>query len=86
MAVLTRLALRMLAQALEIVMRDPRDQMSAFAWVGVQLNLPGMEDYDPGLPRVHQIWHDHLIAAILRSYFDDCQVAGPTRYIAERAL
>ena len=79
-------ALRMLAQALEIVMQDPRDQTSAFAWVGVQLNLPGMEDYDPGLPRVHQIWHDHLIAAILRSYFDDCQVAGPTRYIAERAL
>lgn len=76
----------MLARALELVMQEPEDQSSAFAWVKVQLNPPGMEGYDPGLPRVRCIHIDWLVAAFLCSYFDDCWVAGPTSLLAEQAL
>jgi len=64
-------ALRMLARALEIVKGAPDDVKSAFAWAEVQLNLPGMESYDPGLPQVWHIRTDGLFTALILSYFDD---------------
>jgi hypothetical protein len=52
------LALHMLACGLEIATHDPSDQMSAFSFSQMVLNLPCMNGYDPGSPRVCQIWVD----------------------------
>jgi len=43
-------ALRMRARCIELVKQDPKDPTSAFCYEWVELNLPGMESYDPGLP------------------------------------
>jgi len=79
-------ALRMLARALEIVTGAPDDANSAFAWAEVQMNLPGMDSYDPGLPRIQHVRADGLLAALILAYFDDGRVFGPTRKLVMRAL
>jgi len=67
-------------------MGDPSDPDGAFSWCRIELNLPGMPEYDPSLPRVWKIRIDGLTAADLKSFFDDIQVYGPTKAIAARAL
>jgi len=79
-------ALRMLARALEIVMREPSDSTSAFQWDVVILNLPGMGAYDPARPRVIRLRKDGLTAADIVSFYDDVRVFGPTNPIAEQAV
>jgi len=76
----------MLARALEIVIGAPDDENSAFAWAEVQLNLPKMESYDPGLPRVRHIRADGLLAALILSYFDDGCVFGLVQELAVKPL
>jgi len=80
------LALSMLARVLELVQRAPSDRTSAFCWELVELNLPGMEGYDPSLPRVRRLRFDGLVAVVLKSYFDDGRVAGPNEDLTRRGL
>jgi hypothetical protein len=76
----------MLSRALEIVMGDPDDESSAFAWSTVELNLPGMREYDLGKPRVQKLRVDFLLAVLLLVYFDDGRIAGPTKVLCRKAL
>jgi len=78
-------ALRMHARCIKLVKRDPKDPTSAFCYEQVKLNLPGMESYDPALPRVHRIRHDGLTATDVLNFLDDIGPYGPNREIAAKA-
>jgi hypothetical protein len=80
------LALRMLARAIEIAKGDPDEKGSAFAWVLVKLNLPGDDDYDPGMPRIQKIRADGLSATDLVIFFDDGRVIGATEQLANAGM
>jgi len=77
---------KMLARALEIVKGAPDDEKSAIAWAEVQLNLPSMDSYDPGLARIRRVQADGLLAALILSYFDNGWVFGPMCELAMKAL
>jgi len=69
-------ALCMHVRCIELVKRDPKDPTSAFCYEQVELNLPGVESYDPALPRVCQIRHNGHTAAVILNYFDDIRPYG----------
>jgi len=74
------------ALGIEFVMGDPSSPDGTFSWCCIELNLPGMTEYDPSLPRVRKIRIDGLTAADLKSFFDDVRVYGPTKAITVQAL
>lgn len=75
-------AVRMMMRSVELAMGDLRDDpANPFAFSSVCLNLPGMADYDPSLPRIRLLRHDGLVAVILLMFVDDGRLAGPLSLI-----
>ena len=70
-------ACQMIAWALEFAVGRPMEETSAFWWVQVRLNLPGMVEYDPALPCVMKIDPDGEIATEVVVFFDDGWCIAP---------
>jgi hypothetical protein len=71
-------ACRLIARALEFAVGRPDETESAFYWLSVRLNLPGMEDYSPALPLVNKLNSDGDIATEVVVFFDDGRCVGAT--------
>jgi hypothetical protein len=65
-----------MGHAKEMITGDPHDCLNVFQWKEVQLNLPGVEDYDPPLSWVADIREDGRVAADLLIYMDDLRPTG----------
>lgn len=79
-------AIRMMMRSIEMAKGHPADRTSAFCFEQVVLNLPTMEDYDPGLPRVYKVRFDGLTACEVFVFVDDGRVAAATEELEERAM
>ena len=55
---------------------DRRDKSNPFQWKKVVFNLPGMENYNPSLPRVYKVRWDGRIASDKHTYIDDLRLAA----------
>lgn len=64
--------------AKEIMMGDRTDAHNVFRWSKLQMNLPGMTDYDPTRMWVCKIREDDTVACDVFIYCDDCRYTGPT--------
>jgi hypothetical protein len=63
----------------EIIVGDHSDCKNPFFWDQVILNLPGMKEYNPVMPRVYR-WNsiDNCMACFFGTYIDDIRSGGPT--------
>ena len=77
---------RLLSWLTEIVKGDRTEPSNPFKWDKVVLNLPGMEDYDPSMPRVYK-WNNSTksIACDVKTFVDDYRTCGPTFADVQRA-
>ena len=77
---------RLFAWAMEIIKGDRLDETNPFYWSEIVLNLPGMDTYDPSMPRVYK-WNDLIgaIACDCRTFMDDLRSIGPTKEWCRRA-
>ena len=78
--------LRMFARAIELAKGSPVEGEGAFGWTRVVLNLPGMDNYDPGRPRVMKQLDSGDLAADVIVYFDDGRVFGSTEALTQKAM
>jgi hypothetical protein len=69
-------ACRLIARALEFAVGRPDEVGSAFAWISVRLNLPGMEEYNHSIPLVNKMDSDGDIATEVVVFFDDGRCVG----------
>jgi hypothetical protein len=63
----------------DVIRGDPGSDKNVFKWNQVILNLPGDENYDPGLPWVYKVKEDGTPAADFCFYVDDNRTAGNTQ-------
>jgi hypothetical protein len=77
---------RLLSWLTEIVKGDRTEPTNPFKWDKVILNLPGMDDYDPSMPRVYK-WNNSTksIACDVKTFVDDYRTCGPTFPEVQRA-
>jgi hypothetical protein len=78
------LALRMLAQALEVAVETTGENV--FQIHQVLLNLPGQNGYDPSKPRLIKLRVGGIASADIIVYFDDARVFGPSQEIAQQGM
>ena len=71
-------AVRMMMRSVEIAKGEPDDETSPFCFSRVVLNLPGLPDYDPGMPRVYKVRKDGALACDVVVFVDDGRVLGAT--------
>ena len=64
----------------KVVRRNSLDPTNILFWDLVKMNLSGMDDYDPNLPRVSK-WNSttNRIVSDIITYYDDTRVTAPTR-------
>jgi hypothetical protein len=77
---------RLLSWLTEVVKGNRAEATNPFKWDKVILNLPGMEDYDPSMPRVYK-WNSttNSIACDVKTFVDDYRTSGPTFQEVQRA-
>ena len=63
----------------DIIRGNRLDGMNEFRWDSLILNLPGMSEYDPALPKVYK-WNEELaqMASNFEAYVDDIRTTGGT--------
>ena len=63
----------------DVIRGDPSCVYNPFRWGDVILNLPGLEDYDPSLPKVYR-WDEEMerLASNFETYVDDIRTSGAT--------
>ena len=64
--------------AKELIMGDRLDAENIFRWDRLELNLPGMIDYDPSKAWVCKVRKDGTVACDVFIYVDDARYCGPT--------
>ena len=63
-----------------IIKGDRHDISNPMRWDEVRLNLPGMTDYNPALPKVYKFDRvNNRLAATICSYVDDVRTAAATK-------
>ena len=64
----------------DIIKGDRHDISNPMRWDEVRLNLPGMTDYNPALPKVYKFDRvNQRLAATICSYVDDVRTAAATQ-------
>ena len=66
---------KMFGWTIDIILGDRWDPKNPFRWDAVQVNLPGMPNYDPSQPRLVRTSEGN-IAAALEAYVDDLRLLG----------
>jgi hypothetical protein len=79
-------SIRMFLRNIEIMRRSRYDEMSAFAWATLELNLPTSKNYDPQMLRVIKRRKDGLLACDEVTFVDDGRPVGPTKQHVEKAV
>lgn len=64
--------------ARELILGDRLDETNVFRWERLEMNLPGMPDYDPSKMWACKVRKDGQVACDLFVYCDDCRYTGPT--------
>jgi hypothetical protein len=73
-------AVQALSFAEEIIRGDRHESENIFRWDKVRRNLPGSDNYNPGLPWISKVRsEDGKIAADLFTFMDDFRPTGPTK-------
>lgn len=78
-------AVKMTLIAEEVVRGDRHDSENPFQWTSVELNLPGMIDYDPTKSWLYKLRQDGKEACDLFTFVDDERVIGPDKDLAWQA-
>ena len=78
-------AVKMTLIAEEIVRGDRLDEENPFHWTSVELNLPGMIDYDPTKSWLYKLRQDGREACDLFTFVDDERVVGPDQELVWKA-
>ena len=80
------LTCRLFAWAMEVIKGDRLSPTNPFHWTHAVLNLPGMESFDPSMPRVYKF--NPLTASIAcdcKTFVDDSRTIGPSRQLLRDA-
>ena len=78
-------SVKMTLIAEEMVRGDRHDGDNPFHWTSVELNLPGMVDYDPTKSWLFKLRQDGKEACDLFTFVDDERVIGPDKDLAWQA-
>jgi hypothetical protein len=79
-------ACRMMMRAVELTKGDRANQLSAYAWCRVKLNLPLTMGYDPVKLWVAKIWLDCLGASEVLFFVDNGRIIGATEMLARLVM
>lgn len=79
-------AVRMTLRGVELAKGDPKEADNPFGWETILINLPGQDDYDPGLPSIIRLMKDGTLAADVIMFVDDGRVYAGTEITCHRAM
>jgi hypothetical protein len=60
-------------------------ELNPFQWHRIQLNLPGLREYDPCLSWISKMQSDGRVACDLFSFMDDERITGPDEELTWQA-
>jgi hypothetical protein len=78
---------RLLGWMMEIVMGDHKDENNPFRWDDVIVNCPGMDNYNPAMPRLYK-WNakGQVIAMDVQWFMDDLRGIGPNEDLIQKGI